>query len=147
MAFDLEMDDGIIQRRRLAGDIDDHLKLTDFDNTAPIGTPLEVGIAPYARVLGDEGGEDRGTFGGLGPRTEQFAIGSIFYYLMRCYEPYDNERLGECHDTTTVDLLLQREFPCTDNSQADIIRCCWLGMFDSIKQLSTEIRLLAAVEC
>jgi atypical protein kinase C zeta type len=46
---------GDIRPSNLLLDGDDHLKLTDFDNTAAVGTAFEVGIAPYARVLGDEG--------------------------------------------------------------------------------------------
>ena len=52
---------------------------------------MDVGATPYVRLLGTEAGEDRGRFGFLGARTEQFAIRSVYYYLTRGYEPYDNE--------------------------------------------------------
>jgi serine/threonine protein kinase len=112
---------GDIRPPNLLLDSQDHLKLADFDNTAAVGTPFGVGIAPYARVLGDEGGEDRGSFGFLGPRTEQFAIGSVFYYMIRGYEPYDNGWFGKRQGRITVDLLQKMVFPKTGNSKVDTI--------------------------
>ncbi|MCJ1254555.1 hypothetical protein MMC24_002370 [Lignoscripta atroalba] len=134
---------GDIRPPNILLDYKGHLKLIDFDNTTTVGTALEVGVAPYARVLGDESGEDRGTFGNLGPRTEQFATGSNFYYMTRGYEPYDNEWFGKRHGPRTVDLLQSMAFPGTDDSTIDtIIRCCWHGKFDSIQRLSVKVRLL-----
>ncbi|KAH8663712.1 kinase-like domain-containing protein [Tricladium varicosporioides] len=137
---------GDIRPPNLLLDREDHLKLTDFDNTATIGTTLEVGIPPYARVLGDEGGEQRGSFGYLGPRTEQFAIGSIFYYMIRGYEPYDNEWLGERHGPIIVDRLQKMIFPKTDDNKIDtIIQSCWHGEYESIQGLLATVKLLDGV--
>ena len=44
-------------------DSDDHLKLADFDNTARIDEEVDVGTAPYARLLGTKARENRGRFG------------------------------------------------------------------------------------
>lgn len=58
-------------------------KLSDFDCTAEIGTNYEACMAPYGRILNsnetDQG--ECGTFGFLSPRTEQFALGSLFYFI------------------------------------------------------------------
>ena len=58
----------------------DRLKLSDFDCTAEIGTDFEACVAPYGRVLHsnetDQG--PSGSAGFLGPRTEQFALGSLY---------------------------------------------------------------------
>jgi serine/threonine protein kinase len=48
---------GDIRPLNLLLDSKDHLKLADFDNTAIVSTTSEVGIAPYARVLGNKGGD------------------------------------------------------------------------------------------
>ncbi|KAF4983550.1 hypothetical protein FZEAL_1085 [Fusarium zealandicum] len=52
-----------------------HVKLADFDRTLKIGEDMLSGTEPFARLLGDEGDPDRGTYGKAGCRTEQFAIG------------------------------------------------------------------------
>lgn len=54
------------------------VKLADFDRTIKVGDDLLAGTEPFARLLGPEGGEDRGTYGRVGARTEQFALGSVF---------------------------------------------------------------------
>ncbi|KAH8588752.1 hypothetical protein B0O99DRAFT_664869 [Bisporella sp. PMI_857] len=127
-------------------DREDHLKLTDFDNTAAAGTTFEVDIAPYARVLGDEGGEQRGSFGYLGPRAEQFTIGSVFYYMIRGYEPCNNEWFGERHGLVIVDLLQKMMLPKTDDNKVDtIMRSYWHGEYDSIQRLSATVKLLDCV--
>jgi atypical protein kinase C zeta type len=60
----------IFGHQNLLLNIEGRLKLTDCDETAAVGTVFEIGIAPYARVLGDGGGEQRGSFGYIGPGTE-----------------------------------------------------------------------------
>jgi len=72
-------------------DSNNHLKLIDFDNTTKARFVFDNCQPPYARLLGDEAANNRGTFRYHGPRTEQFAIDSIFYYMTRNYKPYDNE--------------------------------------------------------
>lgn len=136
---------GDIRPSNLLLDAEQHLKLTDFDNTRTIGTEVEVGTAPYARVLGDEAGTLRGTFGFLGPRTEQFAIGSVIYYMIRGYEPYDDQWFGKDHGPRTVDLLQAMEFPPTDACEKElIIRECWYGTFHSVQELANTAGSLSS---
>lgn len=93
-------------------DSEDHLKIIDFDSTTTIGTPIVGAQPPYARVLGVDGGKKRESFGDFSPRTEQFALGGIFfYYITRGYEPYDNEWFGQDHGPKIVDLLQEMIFP------------------------------------
>ncbi len=118
----------------------DHLKVIDFDNTVAVGSVSDGDPPPYARVFGDEGAEDRGTFGYHGPRTEQFAIGSVIYYMSRGYEPYDNEWFGDDHGPEVVRLLQERQFPKVDEHDMDtIIRKCWYGEYESIRNLKSEV--------
>lgn len=135
---------GDIRPPNLLLDSNDHLRLADFDNTARIGEEVDVGTVPYARLLGTEAGEDRGRFGFLGARTEQFAIGSVYYYLTRGYEPYDNEWYGKDHGPVRVDILQRMEFPKMQTGSEDdaIIRKCWHGEFGSVEELAASLRLL-----
>lgn len=95
---------GDIRPPNLLLDGTDHLMVIDFDNTVIVGSTFDGCQPPYARVLGDEGGEDRGTFGCYGPRIEQFAIGLMIYYMARGYEAYDNEWFGDDHGLEVVSL-------------------------------------------
>lgn len=47
-----------------------HVKLRNFNRAVKIRERLDAGTEPFARLLGDEGGRDRGTYGKAGPRTE-----------------------------------------------------------------------------
>lgn len=134
---------GDIRPPNLLLDSNDHLKLIDFDNTMEVGSVFDGCQPPYARVLGDEAADDRGTFGYHGPRTEQFAIGSILYYMTRGYEPYENEWLGEDHGPMVVTLLQEKKFPKVSENNVDtIIHKCWHGEFGSIKSLKLEVNRL-----
>ena len=131
---------GDLRPPNLLLDGEDHLKVSDFDSIATIGAAFEGIKPPYARVSGDEGAENRGTFGYHGPRTEQFAIGSVVYAMSRGFEPYENQWLGEDHDTTIVDLLQAKVFPPMDDSEVDdVIRTCWNGGYSSIRDLHNEV--------
>ncbi|KAL9594392.1 MAG: hypothetical protein Q9219_007060 [cf. Caloplaca sp. 3 TL-2023] len=135
---------GDLRPSNLLLDGEDHLKISDFDSTTAFGKAFDGMEPPYARVLGDEAVEHRGTFGYCGPRTEQFAIGLIVYYMTRGFEVYDNEWLGEDHETKIVDRLQAMIFPPTDPCQIDeIIRSCWYGRFDSIRCLNAEVVRIA----
>lgn len=135
-----------IRPANLLLDAGDHIKVADFDNTQPIGTEVDVGTAPYARVLGDEAGTLRGTFGFLGPRTEQFAIGSVFYYMTRGYEPYDDQWYGKDHGPVTVDMMQRMEFPHTTVTEEkdSIVHKCWYGEFHTMEDLANAARLIGS---
>ncbi|KAI9808738.1 MAG: hypothetical protein M1825_003890 [Sarcosagium campestre] len=126
-------------------DSDDHLKLIDFDNTTETGSHFDGCPPPYARVLGDEAAADRGRFGYHGPHTEQFAIGSIYYYMSRGYEPYDDEWFGKHHGRMVVQLLQERKFPVLkeDDAMDTIIHKCWQGEFPLVRSLKLDLIRLA----
>ena len=123
-----------------------HLKIADFDCTDIIGSHFEACIPPYGRILGSEAGPDKGTAGTLGPRTEQFALGSLFYYINYGMEAYDDQNLGEDHKRwdhgpILVARLQQKIFPkLSRDPEIDcIIHDCWHGKFVSISKLSQTI--------
>ncbi|KAH6973987.1 hypothetical protein EDB80DRAFT_595630, partial [Ilyonectria destructans] len=120
-----------------------HVKLADFDRTLKIGEDMLSGTEPFARFLGDEGGLDRGTYGKAGCRTEQFAIGSVFYSLTRGYDPFEDEWWGRDHRPIRMQKLRKMEFPLTGHSECDdIIWNCWHDRYKSITELSADIAAL-----
>jgi serine/threonine protein kinase len=92
-------------------DGNDHLKLTDFDSVTKIGERYDGAAPPWARILGPESGDENGTFGHCGAKTEQFATGSILYYATRGHEPYEKEDLKEDPGPKVVELFRKMEFP------------------------------------
>jgi serine/threonine protein kinase len=127
----------------------DRLKLSDFDCTAEIGTDFEACMAPYGRILnGDEVDQGaRGTSGFLGPRTEQFALGSIFYLINYGFEVYGNQSLAEDpeeHGPKVEDLLQNMKFPTLDGDTLidDIINKCWHNKYATIAELATTTNTL-----
>ncbi|PVH91296.1 hypothetical protein DM02DRAFT_678158 [Periconia macrospinosa] len=127
---------GDIRPPNILIDAEGHIKLCDFDRVVKIGERLDAGTEPFARLLGDEGGRDRGTYGKAGPRTEQFAIGSVFYSMTRGYDLYENQWFGLDHDRIVMDMLQRREFPAVTRSHEDtIISKCWNGDFVTIQEL------------
>ncbi|KAL3473174.1 kinase-like domain-containing protein [Aspergillus californicus] len=65
-----------------------NLKLADFDCTTKIGQFVETAYTPWARMIPD--GPLAGTYGLCGARSEQFAVGSVLYYMVYGQEPYED---------------------------------------------------------
>lgn len=59
------------------------LKISDFDCTSEFGTGFDTCPCSYRRPLNSEEADQGvpGTAGYLGPRAEQFTLGSLFYLL------------------------------------------------------------------
>ena len=132
---------GDIRPPNLLLDSQEHLKLADFDCITPIGTPSEGAAPPWARILGPEAGSEAGTFGLCGPRTEQFAIGSVLYCLTRGHEPFEMEKFDDLAEQVT--LLQRMEFPqLLDDPFDSIIERCWKGQFALLHHLSREAQSL-----
>ncbi|KAG9230596.1 serine/threonine protein kinase [Amylocarpus encephaloides] len=121
----------------------EHLKLTDFDCVQELGTPTEGSAAPWARVLGTEAGDECGSFGDNGARYEQFAIGSVLYMMTRGHEPYDDGSIAPEDAPVVVDLFQQMKFPPLGEDKLDrVIKQCWKGEYETLKDLADETELL-----
>lgn len=125
------------------------LKLSDFDSTSEIGSVFEACIAPYGRLLGREGGSDEGTAGLLGPRTEQFALGSLFYLINYGFEVYGDQCLGDDpsgreHGPAVLNLLQAMVFPELSGEAAidSIIMKCWHGEYKTVAELAADTECL-----
>src|SRR5271154_3397329 len=79
----------------------------------------------------------------MGPASEEFAIGSTIYYMVKGHEVYGNEWFGEEHLVEVVERLQQKKFPALDQSDtSSIIHRCWHGSFDTIQQLLVALMAL-----
>ena len=132
---------GDIKPLNILIDNDDQLTLLDLDHTLPIGDDLEVGDEPYIRVHTRDGREDGGFLGKAGAETEQFALGSIFFYMTRGEELY-----ADMTPYDRVQTLLARQFPDLepDNPIDNIISRCWNGEFAQVADILREIEKIAA---
>ncbi|GBF61950.1 hypothetical protein TMEN_4471 [Trichophyton mentagrophytes] len=133
---------GDINPRNIMFVEDDHLRLVDFDHALKSGDNLEVGDYPYVRPRSAEEGntESGGTFGIASADTEQFALGSIFWYMVQGTELW----VG-INGPDLVDKLIARACPEMDLEDPinQIMRDCWKGKFKSIAELVARVRQLA----
>jgi len=126
------------------------LKLSDFDCTAEVGANYEACMAPYGRILLDRHDTDQGesgTFGFLGPRTEQFALGSLYYLINYSFEVYGDRCLTEDpyeHGPKVVELLQNMEFPELDGDPLidDVIHKCWHNNYVTVSELAAHTQNL-----
>lgn len=125
--------------RNILFDDKDQLKLVDFDHALKIGENLDLDYEPYVRCWrgGQVGGGQYGTADAI---TEQFALGSIFWYMSRGTELYHDLEGPE-----QVNRLIDGIFPATDPTDPidSIIGDCWLGKFQSIADVSKRVREIA----
>lgn len=128
------------------------LKLSDFDCTAEIVTDFEACIGPYGRVLNNDEADEGpcGSSGLLGPRTEQFALGSIYYLINYGFEVYGDRCLTEDpmeHGPKVVELLQNMEFPKLNGDLLidDIIDTkCWHNKYTTVAELDAHTKTLLA---
>jgi serine/threonine protein kinase len=128
----------------------DRLKVSDFDCTAEIGTDFEACMPPYGRILNSDDEPDQGRCGSsgfIGPRTEQFALGSLFYFINYGFEVYGDRCLTANpreHGRKVVDLLQNMEFPNLDGDPFidDIINKCWHNKYATIAELAAYTETL-----
>lgn len=125
------------------------LKISDFDCTAEFGTDFETCPCPYGRLLNSSEADQGipGTAGLLGPRTEQFALGSLYYLINYGFEVYDDQCLADDpyeHGPKVVDLLQDMKFPKLDSDPAIdyIIDKCWHNQYHTLAELATHTETL-----
>ncbi|KAJ5471328.1 kinase domain-containing protein [Penicillium desertorum] len=126
----------------------DRIKVIDFDNSAASGTPLMVCQEPWGRELrANEGGYNvPGCIGGLlGPRTGQFAPGSIYYLIKYGMEMYGDKNLNDTsrdRDLALRDLLLGSGILIDE-----LIHRCWHSQFPTIASLAAATEALFTQAC
>ncbi|KAF1736771.1 Proline-rich receptor-like protein kinase PERK2 [Beauveria bassiana] len=128
---------GDINPQNILFDYNDQIKLIDFDHSLKVGDELDVGYEPYVRQHREPAG---GLFGAAGPITEQFALGSVFWYMTRGSQLY-----SELEGPDQVDRLLHGIFPLTDPHDPidGIIRNCWNGYYPKMANLVDDIQIIS----
>lgn len=106
-------------------------------------------MAPYGRLLNSNEADQgrRGSSGLLGPRTEQFALGSLYYLINYGFEVYGDRCLTEDpreHGPKVVALLQNMEFPELggDPRIDDIIERCWRNKYTTVAELAAHTEAL-----
>ena len=136
----VELCHGDIRPGNMLLDADRNLKLCDFDRATRIGEDVTVLTEPFGRLLDGSDGAKAGPYGQSGPRTESFAIGSVYYTLTRGYEPYETEEWGRDHFVTLAEKFQRKDFPPLTSSAADrIIRKCWDGKYGRVRELLIDV--------
>ena len=131
---------GDIRPGNLLLDANRDLRLSDLDRGVKIGEDILALNEPFGRLLDKEDGEGAGSYGKAGARTETFAIGSIYYTLLRGHEPYQTESWGTDHFVILLEKFQKKEFPALiDSAEDTIIRKCWNGEYEMVSELLAEI--------
>jgi serine/threonine protein kinase len=133
----------------------DKIKVADFDNSAAFGTPVMICHEPWRRELrADEGDYNApGCIGGLlGPRTEQFALGSIYYFINYGMEVYGDKSLTDNSRDRYLalrDLLQAMQLPDLNSDLMidELIHKCWHNQFPTIASLAVATKALFTQRC
>ncbi|KAJ5287262.1 protein kinase domain-containing protein [Penicillium angulare] len=134
---------------------DNKIKVTDFDNTAPFGTPFWVCMEPWGRELTEPeiGYDTPGCPAGLlGPRTEQFALGSMYYYINYGMAVYEDKTLTVSWRDRGIarrKLFQDMQFPVLDCDPMidELIHKCWHNQFPTIASLAAATKQLFDKRC
>ncbi|OJD13177.1 serine/threonine protein kinase [Emergomyces pasteurianus Ep9510] len=117
-----------------------NLKLSDFDWTTTIGQFLLSSYAPWARKI--PAGQLKGSYDLCGARTEQFAVGTLLYYMVYGQEPYEDIDLKN-QDPKELDRRFQAmEFPKLDRHEVfdDLISACWHNVYPTMALLAYDCK-------
>ncbi|EER29792.1 kinase domain containing protein [Coccidioides posadasii C735 delta SOWgp] len=112
-------------------DKDFNLKLTDFGRATTIGQFLEDTMPPRARII--VAGPLKDTYGLCSARTEQFALGSLLYFMVYGHEPYedtDRELSRSEYDRRFGEM----EFPELNRHEVfdELISACWHDVYPTM---------------
>lgn len=108
------------------------MKLSDFDSATTIGQFLETSYAPWARIIPT--GPLKDTHGLCGARTEQFAVGTLLYFMAYGCEPYEDIDLKN-EDPGELDCRFQdMEFPEVNRHDVfdGLILACWHNVYPTM---------------
>jgi serine/threonine protein kinase len=122
-------------------DADDNLRVISLGQSTRVGNDLNAGYDPYIQTTRDF--EQGGLFGIASAKTEQFALGSIFWYMTRGREVYFKLSAAQ-----GARLLRNGVFPPTKPMDPvdRVIRKCWEGKYKSLADLVAEIDSIPAVD-
>jgi serine/threonine protein kinase len=119
-----------------------HLRLCDFDRATTVGKFLEGVYAPWAREL--VAGPLKGSYGLCCARTEQFAVGSLLYFLVYGHEPYEDLDLANQNPGELSRRFGRMEFPELNRCGVDVfnefISACWHNVYPTMTLAAYDIK-------
>ena len=121
-------------------DKDFNLRLSDFDWATTIGQFLLSSYSPWARKL--PAGPLKGSYGLCGARTEQFAVGTLLYYMVYGREPYEDIDLKNQDPDGLERRFEAMEFPILDRHEVfdDLISACWHTVYPTMALLAYDCK-------
>ena len=117
-----------------------NLKLCDFDRATTVGQFLEGVFAPWARKLVD--GPLKGSYGLCCARTEQFAVGTLLYFMVYGHEPYEDIDLAKQDPGELSRRFGHMEFPELNRHPVfdEFISACWHNVYPTMALLAYDIK-------
>ncbi|EGE01208.1 TKL protein kinase [Trichophyton equinum CBS 127.97] len=114
-----------------------NLKLSDFRRATTIGHLLEHSRAPWAMQLA--AGPLQGTYGLCSARTEQFAVGSLLYYMVYGHKPYEDVNLDWPGLETRFE---QMKFPELNRHEVfdGLILGCWYNVYPTMALVAYDFK-------
>lgn len=117
-----------------------NVKLCDFDRTTTIGQFHDAILAPWAQEL--LSGPLKGTNGLTSARTEQFAVGTLLYFMVYGHEPYEDEHLEEDNMTEVCRRFSHSEFPELNRDPVldGLISACWYNVYPTMGLVAYDFK-------
>jgi serine/threonine protein kinase len=125
---------GDLRPENILVDKQGNLRIHDLGSALAIGSRLPAGTEPFARMLAKKEGRGYGIADAV---TENFAIGSVMYSIIRGHYPHADEK----DFPTLMNMLREKKFPpLTDLVEDEIISMCWNGGYQSVRELEQIFR-------
>ncbi|KAJ5120800.1 protein kinase domain protein [Penicillium bovifimosum] len=114
-----------------------NLKLTDFGRATTIGQMLEGVFPPRAKPI--LAGPLQRTYGLCSARTEQFAVGTLLYFMVYGHEPYDDVILGASEWDRRFG---EMEFPELNRNEVfdGLISACWYDVYPTMALVAYDLK-------
>jgi len=114
-----------------------NLKLTDFGRATTIGQFLDGVLPPRSRPI--LAGPLEGTYGLCSARTEQFAVGTLLYFMVYGHEPYDDIELSTAEWRRR---FWELEFPELNRNEAldGLISACWHNVYPTMALVAYDFK-------
>lgn len=113
------------------------MRLADFGRATTIGQPLEGVLPPRAKPI--LAGPLKGTYGLCSAKTEQFAVGTLLYFMVYGHEPYDDIVLSAAEWDRRFG---EMNFPELDRNEVfdGLISACWYDVYPTMALLAYDFK-------
>lgn len=113
------------------------VKLADFGRATTIGQALEGVLPPRAQLILE--GPLKGTYGLCSARTEQFAVGTLLYFMVYGHEPYDDLDLSAAEWDRRFGNMEFRELNRHEVFDG-LIAACWYNVYPTMALVAYDFK-------